>query len=144
MLFRMVGEISVSGDWFGCVLVTSFYVAMVFSESVTKSSSNVSPIYNLLQKVIHWWNIFQFGTLNLQGQLNEKRLLIPWGLRVCGLSLHLGSSKSCKTLEQKFIFQIGTLNHFLDINTDIHTYIHTFIATPKLGFSVTKPTIKLL
>ena len=29
---------------------------------------------------------------------------------VCGLSLHLGSSVSCKTLEQKFIFQIGTLN----------------------------------
>ena len=29
---------------------------------------------------------------------------------VCRLSLHLGSSESCKTLEQKFIFQIGTLN----------------------------------
>ena len=29
---------------------------------------------------------------------------------VCGLSLHLGSSESCKTLEQKYIFQIGTLN----------------------------------
>ena len=29
---------------------------------------------------------------------------------VCGLSLHLGSSESCKTLEQKFLFQIGTLN----------------------------------
>ena len=26
---------------------------------------------------------------------------------VCGLSLHLGSSESHKTLEQKFIFQIG-------------------------------------
>ena len=29
---------------------------------------------------------------------------------ICGLSLHLGSSESRKTLEQKFIFQIGTLN----------------------------------
>ena len=29
---------------------------------------------------------------------------------VCGLSLHQGSTESCKTLEQKFIFQIGTLN----------------------------------
>ena len=29
---------------------------------------------------------------------------------VCGLSLHLGSSESRKTPEQKFIFQIGTLN----------------------------------
>ena len=31
-------------------------------------------------------------------------------MAVCGLSLHLGSSECCKTLEQKFIFQIGTLN----------------------------------
>ena len=31
-------------------------------------------------------------------------------MAVCGRSLHLGSSKSIKTLEQKFIFQIGTLN----------------------------------
>ena len=36
-------------------------------------------------------------------------------MAVCGLSLHIGSSKSCKTLEQKFIFQIGTLNPH-DIN----------------------------
>ena len=28
----------------------------------------------------------------------------------CGLSLHQGSTESHKTLEQKFIFQIGTLN----------------------------------
>ena len=27
---------------------------------------------------------------------------------VCGLSLHQGSTESRKTLEQKFIFQIGT------------------------------------
>ena len=32
---RMIGEITVSSDWFGCVLVISFYVAKVFSESVT-------------------------------------------------------------------------------------------------------------
>ena len=31
-------------------------------------------------------------------------------MAVCGLSLHLGSSESRKTLEHKFIFQIGTLN----------------------------------
>ena len=28
----------------------------------------------------------------------------------CGLSLRQGSTESRKTLEQKFIFQIGTLN----------------------------------
>jgi len=31
-------------------------------------------------------------------------------MAICSLSLHLGSSESRKTLEQKFIFQIGTLN----------------------------------
>ena len=31
-------------------------------------------------------------------------------MTVFGLSLHLGSSESRKKLEQKFIFQIGTLN----------------------------------
>ena len=31
-------------------------------------------------------------------------------MAICGLSLHLGSTESRKTLEQKFIFQIGTLD----------------------------------
>ena len=31
-------------------------------------------------------------------------------MAVCGLSLHQGSMESRKTLEQKFIFQIGTSN----------------------------------
>ena len=31
-------------------------------------------------------------------------------MAVCGLSLHLGNLESHKTLEQKFIFQIGTLD----------------------------------
>ena len=36
-------------------------------------------------------------------------------MAVCGLFLHLGSSESRKILEQKFIFQIGTLNpHGID------------------------------
>ena len=36
-------------------------------------------------------------------------------MAVCGLSLHQGSTESRKTLEQKFVFQIGTLNPH-DIN----------------------------
>ena len=36
---------------------------------------------------------------------HSKQLMV-----VCGLSLHQGSTESRKTLEQKFIFQIGTLN----------------------------------
>ena len=31
-------------------------------------------------------------------------------MAVCGLSLHQGNTDSRKTLEQKFIFQIGTIN----------------------------------
>ena len=31
-------------------------------------------------------------------------------MTVCGLSLHQGNTESRKTLEQKFTFQIGTLN----------------------------------
>ena len=33
-------------------------------------------------------------------------------MAVCGLSLYIGGSVSCITLEQKFIFQIGTLNPY--------------------------------
>ena len=39
MLLRMIKEIKESSDWFGCVLVISFYVAKVLSELVVKSSS---------------------------------------------------------------------------------------------------------
>ena len=39
MLLRMIREIKMSSDLFGCVLVIFFYVAKVFSESVAKSSS---------------------------------------------------------------------------------------------------------
>ena len=35
MLFRMIRKMKVPSDWFGCVLVISFHVTKVFSESVT-------------------------------------------------------------------------------------------------------------
>ena len=31
-------------------------------------------------------------------------------MTICGLSLDQGNTESCKNLEQKFIFQVGTLN----------------------------------
>ena len=43
-----------------------------------------------------------------QGRIQTSRF--KQHMTVCGLSLHVGSSESRKTLEQKFIFQIGTLN----------------------------------
>ena len=46
--------------------------------------------------------------------IHSKQHMVVWSL-----SLHLVSSESCKTLEQKFVFEISTLNshgikeHFL-------------------------------
>ena len=37
-------------------------------------------------------------------------------MAVCSLSLHQGSTESRKTLEQKFIFQISTLNEHFSFN----------------------------
>ena len=36
MLFRMIKEMKVSSDWFGCILVILFHVVKVFSESSEK------------------------------------------------------------------------------------------------------------
>ena len=36
MLFRMIKEMKVSSDWFGCILVISFHAVKVFSESSEK------------------------------------------------------------------------------------------------------------
>ena len=51
---------------------------------------------------------------SVQNPKSATRVKIPnhskQHMAACGLSLHLGSSESRKTLEQKFIFQIGTLN----------------------------------
>ena len=44
MLLRMIRKIKLSSDWFECVLVISFYVAKVFSESITKSSSSFTNL----------------------------------------------------------------------------------------------------
>ena len=52
---------------------------------------------------------------------------------VCGLSLHLGSLESCKTLEQKFIFQIGTLNpHSINKRFSFNLFILFTIFLPEL------------
>ena len=45
MLLRMIKEIKVATDWFGSVLVITLYVAKVFSESVTWSSSCFTNVY---------------------------------------------------------------------------------------------------
>ena len=82
---------------------------------------------NFLQKVIYWWNIGRrlgdrFREHHRDVERSDKDASEPVArdfnlpnhseqhMVVCGLSLHVGSSESRQTLEQKFIFQIGTLN----------------------------------
>ena len=45
MLLRMIREIKVFTDWFGCVLVIPFCTAKVFSKSVTWPSSCFTNVY---------------------------------------------------------------------------------------------------
>ena len=48
-------------------------------------------------------------------------------MAICGLSLHLGTTESRKNLEQKFIFQIGTLNpHGINERFSFNLYIPIF------------------
>ena len=71
---------------------------------------------HLLQKVIHQWNrkTSRWPILRTpsrrrkkwQGRIQTSRLTLE---SHCGVSLHLVSPESHKTLEQKFISQIGTL-----------------------------------
>ena len=50
---------------------------------------------------------------------------------VCGLSLHQGSTESRKTLEQKFIFQIGTLNPYgINERISFNSFIQLFFTLP--------------
>ena len=58
MLFKLIRKIKVSNELFGSVLVVSFYVGKVHSESVA-SRLPVSPMYNILQsvQVIQWMTL---------------------------------------------------------------------------------------
>ena len=52
-------------------------------------------------------------------------------MSVCGLSLHQGSTESRKTLEQKFIFQIGTLDpHGINERFSFNQFILLFFTLP--------------
>ena len=52
-------------------------------------------------------------------------------MAVCGLTLHQGTTESRKTLEQKFIFQIGTLNpHGINERFSFNKFILLFFTLP--------------
>ena len=67
-------------------------------------------------------------------------------IAVCGLSQHQGSTESRKTLEQKFIFQIGTLNPhginetlFIQLIYSVVIHVTMHQPTAQLHLSVYKP-----
>ena len=62
MLYRIIGEIKVFSDWFGCVLVVSFYVAEVFTELVTVKSvkANVSSVSPSSERLEELWIVCGF------------------------------------------------------------------------------------
>ena len=52
-------------------------------------------------------------------------------MAVCSLSLHRGNTESRKTLEQKFIFQMGTLNpHGIKERFSFYKFILLFLTLP--------------
>ena len=93
----------------------------MFQALVQSDWRNCGLCVGSFQKMeLHYWWEYSNNKTRIN-QLNEKPLLILWGLRVpiwkinfCSkvlqLSLHVGSLETCKTLKQKFISQIRTLN----------------------------------
>ena len=67
------------------------------------SEKNRTPPPSSRETKVFSVNDFGANVFNLPN--HSKKDMAVWRL-----SLHLGSSESRKTLEQKFIFQIGTLN----------------------------------
>ena len=72
-------------------------------------------------------------------------------MTICGLSLHQGNTESRKTLEQKLIFQLGTLSpHGINERFSlIYSQIHVTISLPMayssstLSYKPQQPTIPL-
>ena len=57
-------------------------------------------------------------------------ILVNIIMTICGLSLHQGNTESRKDREQKFIFQIGTLNPHGITNAFHSTNLFLFITLP--------------
>ena len=107
------------------------YLCIVVSLPVTCTCT-----YNLhlLQKDIHWWNrerttvgaqflkhLCNVAARHINLCSHSKQHMAVWDL-----SLHLGSSESCKTLEQKLIFKFALLIPTTSRNTFHSTNLFLF------------------
>ena len=72
MLFRMIREIKDSSEWFGCVLVISFYAARVFLESVTYSYSCFASLLLITISASYAVNDIGGGTHKVISDLNRS------------------------------------------------------------------------
>ena len=66
----MITKIKVSSDWFRCVLVISFHIAKVFSESVTQSSSCFADVELIAISASYAVNNIGGGTRKVINDLN--------------------------------------------------------------------------
>ena len=68
-------------------------------------------------------SFFSFCDFNLPNHFKEH-------MSICGLSLHQGTTDSRKNLEQRFFFQIGTLNpHGINERFSFNLFIPVFRVT---------------
>ena len=126
-LVRSAFQTSDQPGTFKCVRVrarckTCLFICNVEKLSGPRRSIKITDLlYNLhsLQKVIHRRNRETTRRLEEGDKNSSKPVARHFNLpnhsskqhmAVCGLSLHQVSTESSKTLEPKFIFQIGTIN----------------------------------
>ena len=72
MLLRIIREIWVSSDWFGCVFVISFYFAKVFSKSVTQSSPCFTIVWLFAISLSYAVDDIDGGESKVVSDLNES------------------------------------------------------------------------
>ena len=97
---------------------------LIISRAFPPVSSIVLPVpyvkkYTSAKRVVDWVivspNTLGMSRSTIKTLLNQSRdistsqTILKKHMVVCGLSLHLGNTASRKNIEQKFIFQIGTL-----------------------------------
>ena len=113
--------------------LSSFSTSRRCSRNRSPGRLPVSPMYNLLHNLYRLCNKLYIGETGRRPgdrfrehlrdvEKDDKDASQPVArhfnlpnhskkhMAICGLSLHLGTTESRKNLEQKFIFQIGTLN----------------------------------
>ena len=92
-----------ASDWLRCILVILLNIAKVFTTRCSRLGDRFREHLRDVEKNDKDASKPVARHFNLPNHSKKH-------MAICGLSLHLGTTESRKNLEQKFIFQIGTLN----------------------------------